>query len=71
MDVLREVFSYPFMELAHPTGRKKLVSKESPPTGWDPGPGQRMWIGYAYLFIFQMCMIWKPYHLAYIHLLGT
>ncbi|MBS6765478.1 MAG: hypothetical protein KH304_18120, partial [Clostridium sp.] len=22
MDVLREVFSYPFMELAHPTGRK-------------------------------------------------
>ena len=24
MDVLREVFGYPFMELAHPTGRKKL-----------------------------------------------
>ena len=33
MDVLREVFGYPFMELAHPTGRKKLVSKEGPQTG--------------------------------------
>ena len=33
MDVLREVFGYPFMELAHPTGRKKLVSKERPQTG--------------------------------------
>ena len=33
MDVLREVFSYPFMELVHPTGRKKLVSKEGPQTG--------------------------------------
>ena len=33
MDVLREVFSYPFMELAHPTGRKKLVSKEMPQAG--------------------------------------
>ena len=29
---------------------------ESSPTGWDPGPGQRMWIGYAYLFIFKMCI---------------
>ena len=33
MDVLREAFSYPFMELAHPTGRKKLVSKVGPQTG--------------------------------------
>ena len=33
MDVLREVFGYPFMELAHPTGRKKLVSKVGPQTG--------------------------------------
>ena len=33
MDVLREVFSYPFMELVHPTGRKKLVSKEGPQAG--------------------------------------
>ena len=33
MDVLREVFSYPFMELVHPTGRKKLVSKKGPQTG--------------------------------------
>ena len=33
MDVLREAFSYPFMELAHPTGRKKLVSKERPQAG--------------------------------------
>ena len=33
MDVLREAFSYPFMELAHPTGRKKLVSKEMPQAG--------------------------------------
>ena len=33
MDVLREVFGYPFMELVHPTGRKKLVSKEGPQTG--------------------------------------
>ena len=33
MDVLREAFGYPFMELAHPTGRKKLVSKEGPQTG--------------------------------------
>ena len=33
MDVLREVFGDPFMELAHPTGRKKLVSKEGPQTG--------------------------------------
>ena len=31
--VLREAFSYPFMELAHPTGRKKLVSKERPQAG--------------------------------------
>ena len=30
--------------------------QESSPTGWDPGPGQRMWIGYAYLFIFKMCI---------------
>ena len=29
---------------------------ESSPTGWDPGPGQRMWIGYACLFIFKMCI---------------
>ncbi|WP_207643124.1 hypothetical protein, partial [Faecalicatena contorta] len=28
--------------------------QESSPTGWDPGPGQRMWIGYACLFIFKM-----------------
>ena len=33
MDVFREVFGDPFMELAHPTGRKKLVSKEGPQTG--------------------------------------
>ena len=33
MDVLREAFSYPFMELAHPTGRKKLVSEERPQAG--------------------------------------
>ena len=33
MDVLREVFGYPFMELVHPTGRKKLVSKEGPQAG--------------------------------------
>ena len=33
MDVLREVFSYPFMELVHPTGRKKFVSKERPQAG--------------------------------------
>ena len=33
MDVLREAFGYPFMELAHPTGRKKLVSKEGPQAG--------------------------------------
>ena len=33
MDVLREAFGDPFMELAYPTGRKKLVSKEGPQTG--------------------------------------
>ena len=33
MDVLREAFGYPFMELAHPTGRKKLDSKEGPQAG--------------------------------------
>ena len=45
--------------------------QENSPTGWDPGPGQRMWIGYACLFIFKMCMNCKPYPLAYVHLLGT
>ena len=43
----------------------------SSPTGWNPGPGQRMWIGYAYLFIFKMYTNWKLYSLAYVHLLGT
>ena len=33
MDVLRKALGYPFMELAHPTGRKKLVSKERPQAG--------------------------------------
>ena len=28
-----EAFGYPFMELAHPTGRKKLVSKKGPQAG--------------------------------------
>ena len=33
MDVLRKAFGDPFMELALPTGRKKLVSKVGPQTG--------------------------------------
>ena len=42
MDVLREAFGYPFMELAHPADRKRLVPKVEHETGEADG------IGYAY-----------------------
>ena len=39
MDVLREIFGYPFMELAHPAGGTRLVTKVGPKTGASYGIG--------------------------------
>ena len=54
MHVTHSQFHPPPRPPCHKAGSSNRL--ESSPTGWDPGPGQRMWIGYAYLFIFKMCI---------------
>ena len=54
MHVTHSQFHPPPRPPCHKAGSSNRL--ESSPTGWDLGPGQRMWIGYAYLFIFKMCI---------------